>query len=126
MILLLLLMMWRLLMLLLRRPTSIAPSLTWSTAVSLWISTAIVCHHVIWHVGRSALQIDVHSAGVGFGGVLETEFLANLLDAGFYFLDVAWGMIASADDTVRDSKGTVSQHASWGLLCVQWQQIELR
>lgn len=52
-----------------------------------------------WHFGRSTGKIHVDPARVFFGGILETEFMADLLDTGFEFLDVVYGVVSLSDDS---------------------------
>lgn len=42
------------------------------------------------------MQVDIHASGVGFGRVLQAEFLADLFDFRLYFLDVVGGVVAFA------------------------------
>lgn len=59
------------------------------------------------HDSLAAGQVDVHTTGVLLGGVLETQFAANLLHARLDLLDMACGVVTLADD----ANGGVS----WGL-----------
>jgi hypothetical protein len=55
-----------------------------------------------WHlVHGAALKIDVDPALVLLGLVLESQFTADLLDAGFDFLDVVARVISLADDDMK-------------------------
>ena len=60
--------------------------------VVLLVATRVTV--MLGHVCRAAGQVDVHTASVLFRGVLESEFLADLLDTGFYLLDVVDGVVA--------------------------------
>lgn len=50
------------------------------------------------HNGLAAGQVHVDPTGVFLGGILQTEFLADLFDAWLDLLDVAGGVVALADD----------------------------
>ena len=60
--------------------------------------SVIALGELLRHLRGSTLEVDVHSASVGFGRVLQAEFLADLLDAWFDLLDVVWGVVPFADD----------------------------
>ena len=66
--------------------------------IALMVPTAIMRQEMVRHDGRASLQVDVHAAGVGLGGILQAELLAHLFDFGFDFLDVAGGVVAFAYD----------------------------
>ena len=84
-------------------------------AVLLLITTAIVrllvpvvrmvsmiaLGELLRHLRGSTLEVDVYSTGVCFRRVLQTEFLAYLLDAWFDLLDVVWGVVSFADDAAQ-------------------------
>lgn len=53
------------------------------------------------HDRGPALEIDVHAASVLLSHVLQTELLADLLDAGLDLLDVVDGVVSLAHDTVK-------------------------
>ena len=95
-------------------------------AVLLLISTAVVrllvpvirmvsmiaLSELLRHLRGSTLEVDVYSAGVGFGRVLQTEFLAYLLDAWFDLLDVVWGVVPFTDDAAESCLGVF--HSRFG------------
>lgn len=57
---------------------------------------------IMWHfIHRPTCQVNVHPPGIGFCTVLQAEFLADLLDAGFDLLDVAGGVVSFAYDDVE-------------------------
>lgn len=57
------------------------------------------------HLRRSTGEVYVDAPGVLLRGVLEAEFLTDLFDAGFYFLDVVDGVVSFADDSGRRRGG---------------------
>lgn len=77
---------------------SISPPLARSPTIALGVPATVVLRQVIRHLRGSALQVDVHPARVGFGGVLQSELSTDLFDAGFDLLDVVRGVVAFSDD----------------------------
>ena len=64
----------------------LAPS---SSSAIPWRIASSMLRCVLWgHRGRASCQIDIDPSGVMLGGILETQFLAYLLDSRFYTLDV--------------------------------------
>lgn len=53
------------------------------------------------HHGLTAGQVHVDPPGVLLGGILQSEFLADLFDARLDLLNMAGGMVALADDPER-------------------------
>lgn len=46
-----------------------------TTSIAVVVPASIMRHELLWHVGRPALQVEIHTACVGFGRVLDPEFL---------------------------------------------------
>ena len=61
----------------------------------------VALRELLRHLGGSALEVDVHPARVCFCRVLQTEFLAYLLNAWFDLLDVVWGVVPFTDDAAE-------------------------
>ena len=49
----------------------------------------------------AAVEFDVHPTFVGFRPILKAQLLTDLFDAGLDLLDVAWGVVAFADNYVE-------------------------
>ena len=69
-------------------------------AVMLLATSVIIASMRRDLVRRTASQVDVDAASVGFGVVLQAKFLTNLLDARFDLLDVVYGMVTLAHDPI--------------------------
>ena len=63
--------------------------------------SVIALSELLRHLRGSTLEVDVHPARVRFCRVLQTEFLAYLLDAWFDLLDVVWGVVPFTDDAAE-------------------------
>ena len=52
------------------------------------------------HISRRTGEVDVDTAGIFLGSILQTQTATDLLDAGFDLLDVVCGVVAFADNAV--------------------------
>ena len=77
-------------------------------AMMLLTTTAVTIHGR--HNGRSSLEINIHPSFVLFGSVLETQFLAYLLDSGFDFLDVVHGVVSLAHNPIYSDSNQPPGH----------------
>lgn len=65
------------------------------------VATLVWCvvGRIVGHDSLATSEVNVNTAGVVFGSILQAEFTADLFDARFDLLDMAGGVVSLADDT---------------------------
>ena len=87
--------------------------LMWLLGLLVWVLVAPVARRIastmlmrelLRHLRRASGQVDIYPAGILLGCILETQFLADLLDAGFDPLNMVRRMVSLSHNPANNNE----------------------